>query len=277
MSKSKVPTISNLILCMLMLVISLFFVSCSSKETNKLQDIINKNKLVIGTSADYPPFEFPISDENSKESIVGLDIDIANEIAKDLGVELEIKNMDFSGLLDALKSNKVDIVISGMSPDETRSKQFTFSEIYFRARNKVIVKKENAELYKSKEDFVNKNIGVQMGSIQEKIANLEFSNSNIKSLSKTPDLILELKSDRVDGIIMEEPVASLYIKSNPELAISEYISFDPKDFELGSAIAVNKGQTELIDKINQTISRLISENKIDEFLNNAIEKASKSN
>lgn len=253
------------------LILPLFFISCNS-NTNKLESIKQSGKITLGTSADYPPYEFPFIDENGNEQIVGFDIEIAKEIAKDLGVELVIKNLDFSGLLDALNSNNVDFILSGISPTEERKQSIDFSEIYYTAENIILTLNPNI---KSINDLKNLTVGVQLGSIQDKIAQDYLKDSEIKTLLRIPELILELLSKKVDALLIETPVALQYQKRNPELLIVNDPTLNSKI--QGSAIGIKKGNENLVTEINKTITRLIKDNKINEFFNSSLELAEKLN
>ncbi len=265
-------TISSFLMVMC---IPLFLSSCSSDE-NKLEKIKERGELILGTSADYAPYEFPIRDENGNEKIVGFDIDIAEEIAKDMGVKLTIKNMDFSGLLDALKSNSVDIILSGIAPTETRRQSIDFSDIYYKAKTVVLTSKEKANSIKSLDDLKGLNIGVQLGSIQDKLAQEKLKGANIKSLLRIPELILELLSNKVDVVITEAPVAEQYINKNPDLVMVELDEFNEQP-GLGSAVGIKKNQPDLVNQVNKTIKRLIEEDKINEFYSNAVSTFEKLN
>ena len=225
------------------------------------------DKIVVGTSADYPPYEFH-KEINGKDTIVGFDIDIAKEIAKDLGVELEIKDMEFGGLLADLKTDKVDFVLAGMTPDAERALEVDFSTIYYNAEHGLVINKKDIDKYKTISDLKGKTIGVQKGSIQEDIANEQIESAQIKALGKVSNLMLELKSGKVDAVVVEQPVANAYVKNNDALHMTD-ITF--KDEEGGSAVAVKKGNKELLESINKTIERLIKENKVEEFVINANE------
>ena len=110
-----------------------------SKAVSSLEKIKASGKIILGTSADYPPYEFHAL-VDGKDTIVGFDIELAKEIAKDLGVELEIKDMSFDGLLAALVSGNVDMVISGMTPTEERRQNVDFSEIYYQAVHGAVIR-----------------------------------------------------------------------------------------------------------------------------------------
>ncbi len=229
---------------------------------DSLAKIQEKGELVMATSPDYPPYEFKII-EDGKEKIVGFDIAIAEEIAKDMGVKLRISEMDFNGLLPALNANKADIVMAGMTPDEERSKAVNFSEIYYLAEQGIMVSAENKDSLNTLESFAGKKIGVQKGSVQEKIAMEQMPDAKIVSLVKLPNIILELKSGNIDAAIVELPVANGYVKQYPELAISDA---KVKDETGGSAIAIKKGNDALTEQINSTIKRLQEEGSIDKFV-----------
>lgn len=231
-------------------------------SNDELAKIKEKGEIVMATSPDYPPYEFKII-ENGKEKIVGFDIAIAEEIAKDMGVELRISEMDFNGLLPALNAGKADIVMAGMTPDEERSKAVNFSEIYYLAEQGIMVSTENKDTLNTLESFAGKKIGVQKGSVQEKIAMEQMPDSKIISLVKLPNIILELKSGNIDAAIVELPVANGYVKQYPELAISDA---KVKDETGGSAIAIKKGNDALTEQINSTIKRLQEEGTIDKYV-----------
>jgi len=241
------------------LIMSLIVGGCSKENT--------KDKIILGTSADYPPYEFHIVDGEDK--IVGFDIDIANEIAKDLGKELEIKDMNFGGLIAALKSDSVDFVIAGMNADEERAKEVDFSNIYYSAAQGIIVANDATEII-NMEDLKGLTVGVQKGTVQEKIVQDLVVKEKIVGLNKIGDLIMQLKNKKIDAILVELPVAKAYSSKNTDLKVinPEYIS-DTKGF----AVAIKKGNKELVDQINQTLNRLEKEGKLEEYLISNIEKA----
>ena len=234
-------------------------------DGGNLDDIKSKGKLVVGTSADYPPYEFHAI-KDGKDEIVGFDIDIAKEVAKDLGVELEVKDMDFDGLLVALQAGKVDMVFAGMTPTDERKENADFSDIYYTATHRFILRSGEEGSVKSFDDLKDKKIGVQKGSIQEGIAKDNFDAANIKSLAKVTDLVLDLKNNKVDAILIEEGVAKINCDKNKDIAISDFVV---KDEDGGAAIALKKGSTELQTEVNKTISKLKEEDKITKFVSDA--------
>lgn len=235
-------------------------------QRGSLQKIKDKGEIIVATSPDYPPYEFKII-EDGKEKIVGFDMEIAKEIAKDIGVDLRILELDFNGLLVSLNADKSDIILSGMTPNEERSESVDFSEIYYFAHQGVLVRKENKDNLNSIESLSGKKVGVQKGSIQETVATDQIPGAKIVSLTKIPNIILELKSGNIDVAILELPVADGYIRQYPnDLILSEAKIIDKTG---GSAIAVKKGNIDLLEQLNKTIKRLNSEGLIDKFVTEA--------
>jgi ABC-type amino acid transport/signal transduction systems, periplasmic component/domain len=233
----------------------------AAEVTGKLADIKKAGKIVLGTSAEYAPYEFH-KNVDGKDTIVGFDIEIAKEIAKDLGVELEIKDMDFGNLIAELRLGKIDFVIAGMTPDEERAKAVDFSKIYYEAKQGVLVRAEDKAKFNTMADLEGKAIGVQMGSTQEKIGQ-GIKGAKLKSLGKTTDLVLELKSKKVDALIAELPVAQGYANTNSDLVLT---AISPEYENSGSAIAVKKGEADLLAEIQKTLDHLIADKKIDQWV-----------
>lgn len=239
--------------------------TASNSEKGKVDKIKESGKLVIGTCADYPPYEFHKT-VNGKDEIVGFDITIAKEIAKDLGVKLEIKDMKFDGLLAALQSGNVDMVIAGMNPTEERKKSVDFSTVYYEAIQTVLVRAEDKDKFKTLDDFKGKKIGVQKSTTQEEVAKKQMTSSDIKSLSKVTDLALELQNKKVDGLVLEKPVAITYANNAKGFAMS-LAKFENAD--KGASVATKKGNKDLLDAINKTLDKLIKAKSIDKFVTDA--------
>lgn len=251
----------------ILLILSLLLAFSGCTKESKLEQIKKKGKIVLGTAADYPPYEFH-KEIDGKDTIVGFDIEIAKAIAEDLGVELEIKDMKFDGLLAALVADKIDFIVAGMVPTEERAESVDFTKQYYQAEQSILIKAEDVDKFKTKEDFKGALVGAQKSTIQEKIAN-NIDGAEVKLLSKITDLVLELSNDKIDAIVLVNPVASAYAKSNTKLLVPD-ISFGTEE---GVAGAVNKGNEELLEAINQTLDKLISEGKIEQFVSEATELA----
>jgi polar amino acid transport system substrate-binding protein len=217
-----------------------------------------KKTLIMGTSADYPPYE-NVDAKNGGE-IVGMDIDLARQIADKLGFELQISSMDFNGLIAALQTGRVDFVMSAMSATEERRKNVDFSDIYYIARN-TIVSNQNHN-YTTLEQLADKRIGVQLGSTQEAVV-AELAGAQIKKLNKIPDLIQELKSGRLDAAIVEDAVALGYTSANPDLRFNMIPSGSSDE---GYAIAFPKGSP-LVSDFNRALAEMEQSGDKDAIVN----------
>lgn len=239
--------------------------SQGKSQSAAMQKIKKNGKLVLGTSADYPPYEFHKT-INGKDEIVGFDIEIAKQIAKDLGVQLEIKDMKFDGLLAALDQGNIDIVVAGMNPTEDRKKHVDFSKVYYNSVQTMIVRASDKDKIKTPDDLKGKKVGVQKGAIQEQIAKKQVPGAEAIALGKISDLVLALKNNRVDAVLIELPVATSNVNANKDLALTD-VKF--KSEEEGTAAAVKKGSPDLVEEVNKTLDRLMKDKSIDKYVTDA--------
>lgn len=228
-------------------------------------------KLIVGMSADFPPYEFHIKNDKGEDEIVGFDVEIAKEIAKDLGAELEIKDLKFDTLLNELSSGRVDLVISGLSPTPERAEQIDMSKIYYKAEQAVVTREADKDKFNTMESLEGAKIGVQQGSIQEDMAK-EIPNAQLTSLGKINDIIMQLNTNRVDAAILEGPVAESFVKNVKGLVITDA---KPVTEDEGYVIGIKKGNKELLDQVNTTLDRLIGAGSIDQFVAEASALAEK--
>lgn len=249
--------------------------SNSSNDKTKLAQIQESKKLVVGTSPDYPPFEFMIS-EDGKSKVVGADIELAQKLADKLGVELEIKTMDFDALIPALKANKVDLVITGMSPDEERKKSVDFTDIYFSGENGVLVKSENVGKVKTEDELKKLKIGVQKGSTQETYVKDGLKLTDYKALTSVPDLIMDMKNGNIDAVVLNSKVAKINEGKYNGIKMIEGIKLTSGGESEKMAVALNKGNNkELLNELNAEIKTLLDSGEFDKILANAVELVSK--
>ncbi len=235
------------------------------KEISKIEQIKKAGKIVVGTSADYPPYEFhPLGDKEA--DLIGIDIDIAKVIAKELGVKLEIKDLIFSRIFDALNAGKIDIAIAGLNPSEARQEMAVFSDVYYQAIQSIVMNKQEAERIKTVEDLRGKRIGVQRDSLQESLGRSQIHNAEFDVRETIEELVIILSKGLVDAIILEEPVADSYVRMNKNFVSIKCEHFDKL---LGSAIAVKKGNNDLLAEINRILTSLKEDGRIAEFVENA--------
>ncbi|MGD1952381.1 MAG: transporter substrate-binding domain-containing protein [Leptolyngbyaceae cyanobacterium] len=229
--------------------------SCASPSGTAEAD--GDNVLVMATSADYPPYEFYETAGGDGEPI-GFDIDIAKAITEKLGYTLEIKDMDFNGIIPALQSERADFAMAGMTPTEERKESVDFSQIYYDAQNTIISMKDSG--LATYEDLEGKTVGVQLGSIQEGEAKdqAETVTMTIEPRNKISELVQEIKAGRLDAAIVEDTVAKGYVQNNEDLQFETV----PIEGESGSAIAFPKGSP-LAAEFDQALSDLKDSGELD--------------
>ncbi|MBZ4671538.1 MAG: amino acid transporter substrate-binding protein family [Oscillospiraceae bacterium] len=256
--------------------------SSCGQSGRTLDDIKKSGKIVMYTNAAFAPFEY-----KEGEKVVGVDVDIANEIAKDLGVELEIKDVEFSSVLAAIPSGKGDFGASGLSVTPEREKQMDFSIKYVKSVQYIIVPEDvKVTVF---EDLAGKKIGVQTGTTGETIVNdeingykddsgkevkgvLQDSGASCSGYSSAMNAVQDLQAGRIDAVVIDKLPAEAIVAKNTGIKCLELVYADGSKTEEEYAIAVRKGNKELLDQINSTLQRLIDEGKIDEFLVNHVAK-----
>lgn len=248
---------------MLALVCAVSLVACGTKNDNATNGETKKETLIVGTEAGFAPYEYMEGDK-----VVGIDMDIAKAIADELGMELEIKNMDFDGALIAVQQGKVDLVAAGVSVDPERAKVMDFSVDYVNSIEVVVVNKENP-MVANLEDLNGKIVGVQQGNIADNwVSNKENATpSEIKRYTKFVQAAEDLKNGKIDCIVMDQYPAEELVGANDTLTILDGTLFEDK-----YAVAVQKGNTDLLDKVNTVINKLIEDGKIEEFTANHTSK-----
>ena len=282
MNKTKKFTtiISMLVLCTLMLGM---LTGCGSSKAdpaadvavpdwiNSLSDegiaaakaIIANGKLVLGTSADYAPFEFH-TEINGTDTIVGFDISIAQYMAEQLGGELEIVDMSFDNLLISLNKGDFDIVLAAMSSNEERAKAVDFSNEYYLSNNVILVQKQNADKYTTKESLQGVSMAAQKGTVCETRAKELAGESSVVSLVKVQDMVSELLSGKVKAVLLDKPVASGYVIMQDSLEMVD-IGLVAEE---GMSVAMKKDSAGLTELVNCMLSQL-TEEQLDSWMGEA--------
>ncbi|WP_407857037.1 transporter substrate-binding domain-containing protein [Enterococcus hailinensis] len=247
--------------------------SSSAKTENQLAAIKKSGVLKVATSADYAPFEFHTM-VDGKDKIVGADIDLVNEIAKELGVKAEVSDMSFNTVLASLNQGKSDIAISAISATKERKEQFDFTDNYYNPPQVVIINKKNKDKFTSLDSLKDQQVGAQKGSIQEDIVKTQIKDAKLVSIEKVPNMVVEVNSGSLDAMVVEKTIAESYVQQNPDLMVAD-IDLEPSSDE-AFAIALPKGSEELQTELNKIIKKLNDEGKIDEYVKTNHELAEKS-
>lgn len=243
-----------------------------SKADGKLKDILDKGQIVLATSPDYPPSEFVDDQGNVK----GSDIMLAQYIANSLGVDLKVETMDFNAVLTAVDTGKVDIGISGFGYKADRAEQFELSHGYqsssAAAHHTLLVPAEKADEYKSLADFSGKKIDTQANSLQEMYVTDQIPDADLQKVATLDQAILELQTGKIDAIVLDSTTAKNYAETSDGMFVSVYekngVEFDLSQYadESGNVAAVKKGETSLIDAVNQVIDSLATSGKYESNL-----------
>ena len=254
---------------MLALLMSLSLMACGQKADGQSDDQSDDSALVLGTSADYAPFEFMYADENGDMQYAGIDVSSAQYIADEMGKELKVENMAFEYLLTSLAKGDYDMVMAAMEATPERLESADFSDPYYTDMPPMIlVKADSADQYQTLADFAGKSVGAQAATTKENIVKDSMEGASLVSLSLVTDLVNELAYGKVDAIVLDGAVAQEYAESNSDLVIAAASD------ELGTAepycVAVAKGDPKgLLPAINAAIAKMQAENKMEAFIADA--------
>ncbi|MFC3861473.1 transporter substrate-binding domain-containing protein [Deinococcus antarcticus] len=202
---------------------------------------VKKNGLTVGTSPDYPPYE----SLNEKNEIVGFDIDLINAVAKKMGVKVKVVGQGFDGLIPALISKKIDVIAAGMTVTAERKKAVNFTLPYDNSANVIMARKENLK-YASAASLAGKNVGSQIGTVQEKIVQ-DIKGANSKAFNLYTDAAVALQTRQIDAMVVDKTVADQFLKTYPDLRITGTLAKNEK------AMAVRKDCGDVVNRMNAAI------------------------
>ena len=254
----------KIVALLLAVVTVLTLAACGKQESagSVLDKIKQKGELVVGTSADYPPYEFH-TEIDGQDAIVGFDISIAQAIADKLGVSLKIVDMSFDNLLMSLANNEFDLVSAGLTADEERMKSTDFSDPYLESKNLILVRAEDAGKYQSLEDLKGVKGGAQTGSKPYGYCVTYCGEENAVGLAKVQDLVMELEAGKLDVVFLDYMTVLSYADAKDDLAAVDVNIPVTSD---GYSIAVKKGNTELTEFVNGVLAELKEQNAIEQYI-----------
>lgn len=262
--KKTVAMIMAVVMC-------LALVACGAAAGKPAEAAAESNVLILGTSADYAPFEFMYADEKGEMQFAGVDVFAAEYIAENMGKELKVENMAFDYLLTALGKGDYDMVMAAMEDTEERRAAADFSDPYYTdIPAMILVKAENADQYKTLSDFAGKSVGAQTATTKLDIVNSDMPGANAVALQNVNDLVNELAYDKLDAVLLDGAVAMEFAAANPDLVVADASA------ELGEAapycVAVQKGDPKgLLPGINAAIAKMQEENAVEGFVQKADE------
>lgn len=220
-------------------------VGCGSKDTGSSSNgSQEKRTLVMATNPEFPPYEY-----RDGNDIVGIDVEIAKAIADDLGMELKVESMEFDSIIPSVTSGKADVGIAGMTVTDKRKKNVDFTDSYATSTQVMIVKEDNAEITKP-DDLSGKKVGVQTGTTGD-IYVSDQKNVDVSRFSKGMEAVQSLTQGKIDAVVIDREPAKAFVEKNEGIKILDE-AYTNEDY----AIAVKKGNTELVEKINASLKKL---------------------
>ena len=228
--------------------------SAEAAETGAAKEAAG-GRLIMATNAVFPPYEY-----HDGDAIVGIDAEIAKAIADELGMELEIEDIAFDSIIPEIVSGKADMGLAGMTVTEDRMQSVDFSDTYAKASQKIIVT-EDSEIA-SPDDLKGVIVGVQLGTTGDiYVSDLEADGTTVERYSKGFEAVQALSQGKIDAVVIDGEPAKTFVAETEGLKILEE-SFTDEEY----AIAVKKGNTELLEKINGALKTLKDNGTLDEIV-----------
>lgn len=229
--------------------------STAAESTAAESKEVAGGKLVMATNAEFPPYEFYDGDK-----IVGIDAEIAQAIANELGMELEIEDIAFDSIIPEIVSGKADMALAGMTVTEDRKASVDFSDTYATASQMIIVKEDSK--IAGPDDLKGVTVGVQLGTTGDiYVSDLEADGTTVERYNKGFEAVQALSQGKIDAVVIDGEPAKTFVAETEGIKMLDE-AFTEEEY----AIAVKKGNTELLDKINGALSELESEGTLDEIV-----------
>ncbi|MDY7027856.1 MAG: basic amino acid ABC transporter substrate-binding protein [Spirochaetota bacterium] len=215
-----------------------------------------KEELIVGTSAGFRPFEY-----REKGEVTGFDIDLMKAIGEEMGREVEVKDMDFDALIEAVSTGTIDVVAAGMTITDERKERVDFTQAYFVADQAVLIRENSDIKLNSPADLNNAKlrIGVQNDTTGAFWVDDNASNATIKKYGKYIECIQDLENQNLDVIVLDKPVAQAYEKNRP----TKMILVIPTDESYG--LAVKKGSP-LLEELDKALKKVMGSDTWDELM-----------
>lgn len=237
-----------------LLCIFLFCFLIMTCKAENISSITSKGYITMGTSADFSPFDFLKNGE-----VVGIDADISKKFADGLGVELKIRDTSFSSLITELNNGTIDFIAAGFTKTEERAKSVDFSESYYTAAQKILVKNESS--INEPEDIIGKKVGVQLGTTADSYCTDDLEDVEVMRYDKVTDATAALSSDIIDAVVMDNFSADQISKKNKNLHV-----IDDSLTEESYCIGVRKGNSDFLRFINGMISEMKQSGEIERIV-----------
>ena len=228
---------------------------CVASDETALEKVLAAGKLVVGTEATYPPYEY--LDDNA--NFAGCDIWLAQQIADALGVKLEVFDQAFDGIIPAVQAGGVDIGIAAFTCTPERAEVIDFSDLYETSAQLLIVKAGNGEKYADKESLKGLKVGAQLGTIQSGLVESALPDSELFELDTYPNLALETVNGNIAGFVVDYAVGMSMVNSSDGALEVANFKFSAEEASFGKACVLAKGSDDLLAKVNEVIAKVTSD------------------
>ena len=253
------------ILWLLIAALLLSFAGCKQKAAAK---------LTVAMSPDFAPMEFVDTSKTGQDQYVGFDVTLANYLAAEFGMELELKPMSFDACMTAVQLGSVDMAISGFSWKPDRAENFLLSDYYVAGENEteqvVITTKAKEGTVTEAQGFAGWKVGAQTSSLQEQLVkeSLIPAGAELVVSKSIDDAVLALQTGKIDALAVAQGNGEAIIANNPDLALTGYqFNVDPK--YKNNVILLNKTSTELLEKVNAALAKAMAQGLYDGWYEDA--------
>lgn len=221
-----------------------------------------EGKLIMGTNAAFPPFEFVVSQNGLVDQFDGIDVAIAKKIAEAGEQQLEIVDQEFDGLVAAVSTGKIDMAVAGMTANDERREAVDFSEPYFTATQVMVVSADNTSITKAA-DLSDKKVGVVLGYTGDSIVTeeLQLPDANITRGSGGVELVLDVKGGKLDAVVIDSYTGKALAEKNGLKVVEDPEAFESEEY----AIAVKKGNKALLDRVNEVLGEMKESGEIEQL------------
>ena len=267
------------ILCMALALVMLFALSAAAfadEAKTEVDAIKEAGVLTVALSPDFSPMEFVDSTKTGQDQYVGFDVLLAKYIAEKLGVELEIQAMSFDACQTAVAMDAVDMSISGYSWTEARAENFELSDYYYAGENEteqvLLIRAADAEKYTSAENFKGVEVGAQNASLQQMLVEEQLPDSKLQIIGEIGVGVMELQAGNIEALAVAIGNGKQIIANNPDLVICDW-QFDVKAEYEANVIMMHKGETALLEFVNECLAEAYDNGYYGEWYNTALEIA----
>ena len=255
-----------LVIALVLITVPAMAFAGGASDKSALQTVKDRGRLIVGTEAQYAPYEFKDMDAN----IVGCDMYIAQQIADELGVGLEIVDMAFDGIIPAVQSGQVDLGIAAFTNTPERAEVIDFSDVYEESLQYLVVAAGNEDVYTTPESLAGLKVGAQRGTIQSQLIMKTMPDSELFELAKYPELSIEVQNGNIAGLVVDAAVGDSIISSSDGKLVKANYTFDSKEATFGKSAVVQKGNPDFLAEVNKVIERVVADGSYMQAYNDAV-------